>query len=178
MSTRRRAREIVLQVLYEDDIHPERDTTTSDQFMFRRLHGNRALVRFSRDLLEGVLKNRWELDKELSSKAANWSLRRMAAIDRNILRMAAYEITIGATPGRVAINEAIELAKRYGSKQSFQFVNGILDRVLAKAENRDEPAEASPAEPDSPSPAEPNEPTAETKNTAIPKEQDSTVSSA
>ena len=54
----------------------------------------------------------------------------MAAIDRNILRLAAYEILLGDTPGRVAINEAIELAKRYGDRQSGQFVNGILDRIL------------------------------------------------
>ncbi len=135
MTTRRRAREVVLQVLYEDDIHPERDPKKSDEFLVRRMRGNKPLVRFGRDLLEGVLKNRWSLDKSLSAKAANWSLRRMASIDRNILRMAAYEILLGPTPGPVAINEAIELAKRYGSKQSGQFVNGILDRVLAEHEN-------------------------------------------
>ncbi len=138
MTTRRRAREIVLQLLYEDDINPERDTELSRQFLYKRLHGNRPLVRFAQELFEGVLKNRWDLDKSLSSKAANWSLRRMAAIDRNILRMAAYEILHGATPGRVAINEAIEIAKRYGAKQSGQFVNGILDRVLAEVEKEQE----------------------------------------
>ncbi|GAB5402390.1 MAG: hypothetical protein Aurels2KO_06210 [Aureliella sp.] len=138
MTTRRRAREIVLQLLYEDDINPERDTELSRQFLYKRLHGNRPLVRFAQELFDGVLKNRWDLDKSLSSKAANWSLRRMAAIDRNILRMAAYEILHGATPGRVAINEAIELAKRYGAKQSGQFVNGILDRVLGEVEKEQE----------------------------------------
>lgn len=138
MTTRRRAREIVLQLLYEDDINPERDTELSRQFLYKRMHGNRPLVRFAQELFDGVLKNRWELDKSVSAKAANWSLRRMAAIDRNILRMAAYEILLGPTPGRVAINEAIELAKRYGAKQSGQFVNGILDRVLAEAEKEQE----------------------------------------
>ncbi|MCA9180311.1 MAG: hypothetical protein KDA51_02640, partial [Planctomycetales bacterium] len=58
------------------------------------------------------------------------SLRRMAAIDRNVLRLGAYEILMTDTPGRVVINEAVELAKRYGDRQSGQFVNGILDRVL------------------------------------------------
>ena len=94
------------------------------------MHNNRPLIRFATDLWMNVRKNRWNLDKALSAKATNWSLRRMAAIDRNILRLGAYEILMTETPGRVVINEAIELAKRYGDRQSSQFVNGILDRIL------------------------------------------------
>ena len=130
MTTRRRAREIVLQLLYEEDLHPEQDAAVADQFLFKRLHGNRPLVEFARKLFRNVVANRKELDKALSSKAANWSLRRMAAIDRNVLRLGAYELLMTDTPGRVVINEAVELAKRYGDRQSGQFVNGILDRVL------------------------------------------------
>ena len=130
MSTRRRAREIVLQLLYEDDLNPEQDRQVADTFLVKRLSGNRPLVQFARKLLSEVLLNRREIDKALSARASNWSIRRMAAIDRNILRMAAYEILLGDTPGRVAINEAIELAKRFGDRQSGQFVNGVLDRIL------------------------------------------------
>ncbi|MEO8268077.1 MAG: transcription antitermination factor NusB [Aureliella sp.] len=130
MTTRRRAREIVLQLLYEEDLHPEQNAKVADQFLTKRLHGNRPLVEFARKLFHNVVANRKELDKALSSKAANWSLRRMAAIDRNVLRLGAYEILMTDTPGRVVINEAVELAKRYGDRQSGQFVNGILDRVL------------------------------------------------
>lgn len=130
MTTRRRAREIVLQMLYEEDLHPEQDTKVADQFLVRRLHGNRPLVEFARGLFRNVVANRKQIDQALSGKAANWSLRRMAAIDRNILRLGAYEILMTETPGRVVINEAVELAKRYGDRQSGQFVNGILDRVL------------------------------------------------
>ncbi|MCA9191466.1 MAG: transcription antitermination factor NusB [Planctomycetales bacterium] len=130
MSTRRRAREVVLQVLYEDDLNPEQDSTVADQFLVARLRGNRPLVEFARQLFSSVLRNRRDIDKALSAKATNWSLRRMAAIDRNILRIGAYEIMKTNTPGRVVINEAVELAKRYGDKQSSQFVNGILDRIL------------------------------------------------
>jgi transcription antitermination protein NusB len=130
MSTRRRCREIVLQVLYEDDLNPERDLKVSDHFVVKRLGGIRPLVDFAASLLRGVRQHRREIDKVLTSKATNWSLRRMAAIDRNVLRLAAYEILFGGTPGRVAINEAVELAKRYGNRQSGPFVNGILDRVL------------------------------------------------
>ena len=68
----------------------------------------------------------------LQSRASNWSLERMAATDRNILRLAAFEILYTETPGRVVINEAVELAKRYGTGQSAQFVNGVLDGLLTK----------------------------------------------
>lgn len=130
MTTRRRAREIVLQLLYEEDLHPEQDTQVADHFLTSRLHGNRPLVDFARGVFRNVLANRKRIDKALSEKASNWSLRRMAAIDRNILRIGAYEILMTDTPGRVVINEAVELAKRYGDRQSGQFVNGILDRLL------------------------------------------------
>lgn len=145
MSTRRRAREIVLQLLYEDDLNPEQDRQVADTFLVKRLAGNRPLVLFARKLLKEVLENRREIDKALSARASNWSVRRMAAIDRNILRLAAYEILLGDTPGRVAINEAIELAKRYGDRQSGQFVNGVLDRILHEkaAETLNEAASAS-----------------------------------
>ena len=153
MTTRRRAREIVLQLLYEEDFNQDQDRQVADHFLVSRMLGNRPLVEFARKLLQNVLKNRKEIDKALSAKATNWSLRRMAAIDRNILRLGAYEILMTDTPGRVVINEAIELAKRYGDRQSSQFVNGILDRLLhegdTSSDSKDEPAtEASaPANP-------------------------------
>lgn len=130
MPTRRRAREIVVQLLYEDDLNPEQDTKVAEQFLANRLLGKQGLIEFAKQLWQQVIKNRWEIDKALSELAQNWSLRRMAAIDRNILRLAAYEILHTDTPGRVVINEAVELAKRYGNQQSGPFVNGILDRLL------------------------------------------------
>ncbi len=143
MSTRRRAREIVLQLLYEDDLNPEQDRQVADTFLVKRLAGNRPLVQFARKLLSEVLRNRREIDKALSARASNWSIRRMAAIDRNILRLGAYEILFSDTPGRVVINEAIELAKRYGDRQSGHFVNGVLDRIMhEKAAADAEPASA------------------------------------
>ncbi len=147
MSTRRRAREVVLQLLYEEDINPDRDSRLADQFLTRRLRSNRPLVEFARGLLSGVRGNRRQVDKSLSEKATNWSLRRMAAIDRNVLRLGAYEILHHVTPGPVAINEAVELAKRFGDKQSGNFVNGILDRLLQdlSTSTEDESSAASPS---------------------------------
>ena len=134
MSRRRRAREVVLQVLYADDLNPSRNLAVSDRFLSERLNNRPALVEFARQLLGGVRRNRGELDTTLSERTENWSLSRMAVTDRNILRLGAFEILYTETPDRVAINEAVELAKRYGARQSSQFVNGVLDRLLRDRE--------------------------------------------
>lgn len=130
MSRRSRAREVVLQLLYQDDLNPAPDIESIEAFLRARLNNREDLIDFARDLRKGVRANREELDSLLQERAANWSLARMAATDRNILRLGAFEILHTDAPSRVAINEAVELAKRYGAKQSPQFVNGILDRVL------------------------------------------------
>jgi len=130
MTRRSRAREVALQVLYQDDLNPTHNPGVADQFIQWRLQGG-GLVELARTLVAGVRRNREELDALLSRTADNWTLERMAATDRNVLRLGAYEILYTATPGRVAINEAVELAKRFGTAHSAQFVNGILDRFLA-----------------------------------------------
>jgi N utilization substance protein B len=130
MLRRSRAREVVLQLLYQDDLNPERELAPDVDFMNQRLHRDEELIGFAQTLLNGVRRNRGELNEALEQHAANWSLARMAVTDRNILRLGAFEILYSDTPGRVAINEAVELAKRFGAKQSAQFVNGILDGLL------------------------------------------------
>ncbi len=130
MSRRSRAREVVLQLLYQDELNPAHRLSDDDAFLSRRLHGDEALVAFARSLLSGVRRNRGELDLLLTQRADNWSLERMAVTDRSALRLGAYEILYTETPPRVAINEAVELAKRYGARQSAQFVNGVLDTFL------------------------------------------------
>ena len=132
MSRRSRAREVVIQVLYEDDLNPDRSPEVADQFLVSRLGGEPELIDFARGLLAGVRKHRVEIDRLLVERADNWTLERMAVTDRNILRLGAYEMLYGGTPERVAINEAVELAKRYGAKQSPHFVNGVLDRFMHK----------------------------------------------
>jgi N utilization substance protein B len=129
MSRRSKAREVALQVLYQDDVNPTVDSLIVDEFVRARLKVD-ELVGFARSLIAGVRRNRTELDVLLTKTADHWSLERMAATDRNVLRLGAYEILYTETPGRVAINEAVELAKRFGIAHSAQFVNGILDRFL------------------------------------------------
>ena len=135
IARRSRAREIVLQVLYQNDLNPGRPAAETERFLRTRLQAP-DLVEFAGKLVDGVWRNQAELDQVLSQTADNWTLDRMAATDRSLLRMGAYEILYTNTPGRVAINEAVELAKRYGTRQSAQFVNGILDRLLAGHERK------------------------------------------
>jgi transcription antitermination protein NusB len=131
VSRRSRAREVALQVLFQDDLNPGGNPAQADQFLRARLKVE-ELVAFAQSLVAGVRRNRAELDQLLDRMADNWSLSRMATTDRNVLRLGAFEILYSDTPARVAINEAVELAKRFGSGQSAQFVNGILDRFLEK----------------------------------------------
>ncbi|HUY36690.1 MAG TPA: transcription antitermination factor NusB [Pirellulales bacterium] len=137
MSRRSRAREVALQVLFQDDLNPGGDKAAADEFLAARLQGD-ELTEFARSLVAGVRRNRSELDSLLTKTADHWTLERMAATDRNVLRLGVYEILYADTPGRVAINEAVELAKRFGTSHSAQFVNGILDRFIEKEEGRDE----------------------------------------
>lgn len=130
MAKRSKAREVVLQVLYQDDLNPGVETIDHDRFLRSRLREDDELIEFADSLIDGVRRNRSELDALLTKTADNWSLGRMATTDRNVLRLGAYEILYTQTPGPVAINEAVELAKRFGSAHSAQFVNGILDKFI------------------------------------------------
>ncbi len=131
MSRRSRAREIALQVLYQDDLNPDQPEDVRLRFINARLNYDKALIEFAEELLAGVRANLDAVDRHLEDIARNWKLSRMAATDRNVLRLGAYEILFTETPDRVAINEAIELAKRYGTNNSSQFVNGVLDRLMS-----------------------------------------------
>ena len=134
MSRRSRAREVALQVLFEDDLNPGANPARADEFLRARLKSEELIV-FAQSLVAGVRRNRGELDALLARTADNWTLERMAATDRNVLRLGAFEILFTDTPDPVAINEAVELAKRFGAAHSAQFVNGILDRFVEKRLN-------------------------------------------
>ena len=174
MSRRGKAREAVFQILYQDDLNPSEDQvrnpkgsanvrapcaedatqdaktspTEGDDLLARRLRGD-ELLEFASSLLAGVRRNRQELDARLDATAEHWSVRRMAPTDRNALRIGAYEILFTDTPDTVAVNEAIELAKRYGTAQSAGFVNGILDQLMhGRCEDASTGDEKTAAEPD------------------------------
>lgn len=134
MARRSRAREIAFQVLYQDDLNPRCAPAIGEQLIEQRMGEAEDLAEFARNLVAGVRRHRQELDALIEQSAAHWSLKRMAATDRNVIRLGAYEVLFSETPPRVAIDEAVELAKRYGTAQSAQFVNGILDKLMHQAE--------------------------------------------
>lgn len=130
MAVRRtRAREMALQMLFQQDLNPDVPADTVRELIIDRLR-EESLARFAWSLFAGVMESRAALDARIEAIAANWSLKRMAPTDRNVLRLGAFELLYTETPARVAIDEALELAKRYGTAQSSQFVNGILDRLI------------------------------------------------
>lgn len=133
MERRSRAREIALQALFQDDLNPGDSFEHLASFIATRLKDD-SLRDFAKTLTLGVKRNLAELDALLEEKAENWSLSRMAATDRNVLRLGAFELRYTDTPDRVAIDEALDLAKRFGSAQSSQFVNGILDKLIVREE--------------------------------------------
>lgn len=133
MSRRSRAREVALQALFQEDLNPRDSRDQVAPFLQSRLQ-DEELRDFAKSLVLGVLRNQGELDELLQSKADNWSVGRMAATERCILRLGAFEIRYADTPDRVAIDEAVELAKRFGSAQSSQFVNGILDKLIVRTD--------------------------------------------
>jgi N utilization substance protein B len=126
MKTRRRARRVTLETLYEYDLaeHP------AGEVLQRRLQDNpmeNAGVEFASQLVTGIIAYLTEIDKLIARYAPEWPLDQMAVIDRNILRIAIYEFLIlGETPVKVAINEAVELAKLYASDSAPRFINGVL----------------------------------------------------
>lgn len=135
MATRRRAREVVLQLLYEADLNPHRDPESARAFIRSRMQGRKGLTDFADVMLQGTLAHRKELDSRIAALATNWAVSRMAVTDRNVLRLGAYELLHAGTPGRVAVNEAVVLARRYGDRNSPRFVNGVLDRLMRDQES-------------------------------------------
>ncbi len=130
MGARRKARELALQMLYENDV-----AGTAAGEMFERsedLHkATPALRDFTERLVVGTLANRESLDAIISRQADHWRLTRMPVVDRNILRLALFELLHEpSTPRPVIIDEALEIAKRFSTPKSSQFINGILDGVL------------------------------------------------
>ena len=130
MRKRTQGRELALQVLYQIDLLKGLPEDERDRFLAQ--HAESADVReFAVSLVDGVLKVRTDIDAEIEEVAKNWELGRMAIIDRNILRMGVLELVYRSAeiPPKVAINEAVDLAKKYSTKNSSAFVNGILDKV-------------------------------------------------
>lgn len=132
MGTRRRSRELALQLLYQNeltDASPESMQEGFDEWQ----SAAEGVREFADRLLRGTLSRLAEIDAELGRQTTHWRLERLAAVDRNILRLAMYELMFEeGTPHAVVIDEAIEIAKKYGAKDSGRFVNGVLDGFVRR----------------------------------------------
>jgi len=116
---RRRARELILKILFQKE------------FVERVEGWNPVQDAYAREVLQGIEEHQVEIDQRIAERAQGWRLERLHSVDRNLLRMAIYELLYrGDVPPEVVIDEAVELAKKYGTEKSSAFINGILDRIL------------------------------------------------
>jgi N utilization substance protein B len=129
---RRQSRELALQVLFQTEFAPQ--ISYSDIMEVLGASMEQDVVGYADDLVRGVQANKSAIDAKIQSASSHWKVERMATIDRNILRVATYEMCFATNPvkGNIAINESVEIAKKFGTTESASFVNGLLDQV-AKA---------------------------------------------
>jgi transcription antitermination factor NusB len=161
---RTRSRELALQFLYQLDLRGDELLPEAKEYI-RGEERDAETAKFALRLVQGTFDHWDELDAAIQSVAQNWNISRMAVVDRNVLRLATYELLhCQDIPPKVAINEAIELGKRYSTQNSGAFINGILDKIMnrarptdAGAESSDSAAAANPP-PAVPSDAPPDEP--------------------
>jgi len=133
MKKRTRARELALQFLYQLDLRGK-DLLPEVKTFLRNEEEDCSAREFATQLVHGVVEHQEEIDASIRSVAMNWEITRMAVIDRNVLRIATFELLhCPDIPPKVAINEAIELGKRYSTQNSGAFINGVLDKIKDRA---------------------------------------------
>jgi len=136
---RRKAREHALQILFQLDIRKEKPSAAILKNFWAEYQPDEEVKAFAEEIVKGAYKHLAKIDDHIHQSAKNWSIDRMASVDRNVLRMAVYEILYRMDiPTSVTINEAIEIAKKFGTDDSGAFVNGILDNVARLTGKLDE----------------------------------------
>ena len=141
MAKRSKARELAMQMLFLVDMNRDVDDDAVLSMIQERID-DEELQKFSWSLFSGTIRNRDELDAQIQKAAKNWSLKRMTTTDRNLLRLGAFELHHFETPNSVVINEAIKLAKKFGTEKSSAFINGILDKLNKEID--DQPIDETP----------------------------------
>lgn len=140
MRKRTQAREIALQILYQNEMNPDSVQKILDSYWENNQESSEEVREFTSKIVRGTVQHLVELDQVIASAAENWQLDRMAVVDRNILRFAAYELLYCQDiPPKVTINEAVNIAKKFSQEESGKFVNGILDRISHTEKRRSEP---------------------------------------
>jgi len=136
--SRRLARETAFKALFQIDLGKS-TTEQALRYVLQGVNLNESEVRFTREMVEGTIGHLVELDRLIQKYLVNWELSRLSAVDRNLLRLALFEILYRPDiPNAVAINESLELAKKYGSsEETAAFINGILDRVASECSSHE-----------------------------------------
>ncbi len=137
MGTRRKSRELALQMLFQSDMGRQTQEQVEKTFWEEREDLEETVRGFAQDLFRTAMDRREDVDSLIEKHAQHWRMERMAAVDRNILRVGVAEfIGFPTTPRPVVINEALEIARRYSSPESVQFINGVLDSVAKELEQK------------------------------------------
>jgi N utilization substance protein B len=152
MPSRRRSRQRALQILFLWDARRQPVDEAIDAY-YDTLYSEEQPARdpFVSDLVRGTVEHAAEIDEQISKHAQHWRMERMPIVDRNVLRLAVFEMIHAGTPAAIAIDEALELARKFSNEESVQFVNGVLDAI-----RRDVAAVSGPQAPDSRSPSVPS----------------------
>ena len=137
--TRRNARELVMQMIYEGNFHDEAER---ERIIYEKItemdaeekKQNKGMIQFIESLYFGILEHLQEIDEFIERSATNWSFARIAKVDLSILRLAIYELKFTDVPQKVAVNEAVEIAKEYSTEKSPRFINGVLGSVIKEIE--------------------------------------------
>lgn len=147
MGSRRKGRELALQMLFQWEMGEHTPEHVVSTFLVPQSL-DATLESFARGLFEGAVKEVEELDRSLRSRAEHWRPERMAAVDRNVIRLALYELLhYPQTPPAVVINEALEIARRFSGEGSVEFVNGVLDGIRKTLPAAPSPAQERPLDP-------------------------------
>jgi N utilization substance protein B len=140
MAARHRSRRRALQILFEWDMRREPVDRAIEHY-YQTLHSEESASEkqpkadlFMEELARGTVGRAAEIDKKIEAKSAHWRLERMAVVDRNILRLAIYELGLASVPAAVIIDEALELARQFSGDESLSFINGVLDAVHRQAQ--------------------------------------------
>ena len=130
MRKRSQSRDWALKILYQVEIARKPAAEVCDDFLAQQENKDAETIEFARYLALGTRENLDAIDQKISQHATNWQLKRMAVIDKNILRLGVFELDYASgVPPKVVINESIELAKKYGDIDSGKFINGVLDKI-------------------------------------------------
>lgn len=131
-SSRRHSRELALQVLFQQEFSPQLDFREGLETFRGNFVASKEVWEYADLLLDGITSKKEEIDEILQKNTAHWSVARMALVDRNLMRIAIYELVFSNQdiPPKVAINEAIEISKKYGTTDSASFINGVLDQIV------------------------------------------------